>query len=72
MEQEQKQDETDRKVIKLENQLNTILEREVYTEEEIIKQEQDLAKLKKKVDKLMCELEVEHFLLAGPMGADPE
>jgi hypothetical protein len=72
MEQEQEQDETDRKLIKIENQLNTILEREVYTEEEIIKQEQDLAKLKKKVDKLMCELEVEHFLLAGPMGADPE
>jgi chromatin remodeling complex protein RSC6 len=72
MEQEQEQDETDRKLIKIENQLNTILEREVYTEEELIKQEQDLAKLKKKINKLICELEVEHFLLSGPMGADPE
>lgn len=72
MKQEQEQDETDRKLIKIEKRLNTILKREVYTEEEIIKQEQDLAKLKKKIDKLMFELEVEHFLLVGPMGADPE
>lgn len=69
---ETEQDETDRKLIKIENQLTKILKREVYTEIEIIKQEQDLATLKKKIDKLMCELEVEHFLLVGPMGADPE
>jgi chromatin remodeling complex protein RSC6 len=69
---ETEQDETDRKLIKIENQLTKILKREVYTEIEIIKQEQDLAKLKKKIDKLMFELEVEHFLLVGPMGADPE
>jgi chromatin remodeling complex protein RSC6 len=68
----QEQDKTDRQLITLEKQLNEVLEREVYTEEEIIKQEQDLAKLKKKINKLMCELEVEHFLLVGPMGADPE
>jgi chromatin remodeling complex protein RSC6 len=69
---ETEQDETDRELIKIEKRLKKILEREVYTEEEIIKQEQDLATLKKKIDKLMCELEVEHFLLVGPMGADPE
>jgi chromatin remodeling complex protein RSC6 len=68
----QEQDKTDRQIITLEKQLNEVLEREVYTEEELIKQERDLAKLKKKVNKIMCELEVEHFLLVGPMGTDPE
>lgn len=64
-------DEIDAEIQKIEQELIKIQEMNTLTSKDFDKQTKKIKKLKSKVNDLICVLEVEHFLEAGPEGKDP-
>ena len=65
-------DEIDAEIENLELQLDELAEQTASSYEDIIDKELKIKQLSKKLKDLICVLEVEHFLEAGPLGKDPE
>jgi polyhydroxyalkanoate synthesis regulator phasin len=64
-------DEIDAEIAKIEKNLAKIQNMNTLTSKDFDKQTKKIKQLKKKVNDLICVLEVEHFLEAGPEGKDP-
>ena len=64
-------DEIDAEIAKIEKNLDKIQNMNTLTSKDFDKQTKKIKQLKKKVNDLICVLEVEHFLEAGPEGKDP-
>ncbi len=65
------EDEIDAEIEKIEQELIKIQEMNTLTSKDFDRQTKKIKKLKRKVNDLICVLEVEHFLEAGPEGKDP-
>lgn len=65
------EDEIDAEIEKIEQELIEIQEMNTLTSKDFDRQTKKIKKLKRKVNDLICVLEVEHFLEAGPEGKDP-
>jgi hypothetical protein len=65
------EDEIDAEIEKIEREFDKIQMMKTLTNEDIDKQSAKLAKLTSTINDLMCVLQVEHFLEAGPGGKDP-
>lgn len=65
-------DEIDLEIEKLTSQLDKISNLETYSYEDVLSKERQVKKISKRLKDLVCVLEVEHFLQAGPEGVDPE
>lgn len=65
------EEEIDKKLEKLERLQKQALAMDEHTIEAIDKKFKQLNKVKRQIENLTCELEVEHFLEYGPEGKDP-
>jgi len=65
-------DEIDIEIEELTVQLDKIRDVKASSYEDVINKEKQLDKISRKLKDLLCVLEVEHFLEAGPEGKDPD
>lgn len=65
------EEEIDNEIKKSEQQFTDLMKIDVNCYESFEKKDNLIANLKKRVDFLICQLEVEHFLENGPKGQDP-
>jgi uncharacterized coiled-coil protein SlyX len=64
-------EEIDKRIEKLEKMQRMALAMDESTLENINKKIKQVEKVRRKIEDLTCELEVEHFLEYGPEGKDP-